>query len=62
MTIREGTPPNRETTGGLYEAYFAELWQRPWPAVPPGDDWLEGKLVCSPRTTAPRSAALVATT
>src|SRR5262245_17784505 len=32
MSVREGTPAELRE---LYEAYFAELWQRPWPAVAP---------------------------
>jgi ribosomal protein S18 acetylase RimI-like enzyme len=45
MTVREGTAADRDTVRRFYEAYFAELWDRPWTPAPPGDDWLEGKLL-----------------
>jgi len=45
MTVREGTTADRDTVRGLYEAYLAEQWERPWTPEPPDDEWLEGKLL-----------------
>jgi GNAT superfamily N-acetyltransferase len=45
MTIREGTAADLPAVRDIFATYFGELWQRPWPAAPPTDDWLGGKLL-----------------
>src|SRR4051812_28273514 len=45
MTVRDGGPADHEAIRGLFEAYFVELWERPWQPRPPDDAWLDGKLL-----------------